>query len=48
MNRQVLLTQVADLDGKPINLFDPIIRDGKATDRRAVAVQENVATGILM
>src|SRR5258708_27728794 len=48
MPRQLLLTPVADLDGKPINLFDPIIRDGNATDRRAVAVQENVATGILM
>ena len=48
MNRQVLLTQVADLDGKPINLFDPIIRDRNATDRRAIAMKKNVATGILM
>ena len=48
LNRQVLLTPVADLDGKPIDLFDSIIGDGNATDRRAVAVKKNVAPRILM
>lgn len=47
LDRQMSLSEVADLDSKPINLFDPIIRYGNASDRRAAAVKkEDVATRI--
>ena len=48
LNWQVLVILVVDQDGKPINLFDPFIRDGNAADRGAIAMKKNVATRILM
>jgi hypothetical protein len=44
----VLLTLIVDQDREPINLFDSVIRDGNAADRRAVAVKKDVAARILM
>lgn len=40
------LSGCAGEQGQPVNLLDSVISDGNTSDRNAVSMQENIATGI--